>query len=185
MKGKDYMQDLAVEKQMNNQELFFSAEDMATVIFHSIQTHKKENKFRHLYTCYQRMKNHVFAKNLDIEEVLNYVASYFSILYTSPDALEVDTQDIVQKIQMSSALPQLPQMPPGAAENPMMAQMMQMLMMSQGQSLTQEETFTNIENEFYTAVVEEGLILTDRAFIDKVLEECKDDAFNLIIKKSF
>lgn len=185
MKGKDYLQDLAVSKAMNGQELLFTADDMTDIISHVVKAHKNENKFRHLYKCYQRMRGHMLAKNLNLDEILTYVTSYFSILFTSPDALEVEEQDVPQKVTIPGAAGNMPGMPPGMADNPMMAQMMQMMMAAQGASQSIEMSFTNIENEFFTAVVEEGIIVGDKQFMDKVLEECQEQCFSLIIKKSF
>lgn len=185
MVGKTFLQDLSVEKTMNGKSLLFEAEDMTAIIHHMIATKKNENKFRFLHQCYQRMKRHVLAKNIDIEEVLNYVVSYFTILFTSPDALDVTPTEVKQTVQIPGSLAGMPAMPPGMDANPALAQMMQMLMQGQSQGQVTEEIFTNIENEFYTAVAEEGIIVSDKEFMDKVLEECKDECFELIIRKAY
>jgi hypothetical protein len=177
MMGKDFMQDLSVEKTMNGQELFFNADDMAPIIFFSIQNLKNENKFRHLFQSYMRAKTHILSKGLDIEEILNYICSYFAILFTSPEAMDIEPVEIRQQITNSAAMP----MPPGMDP----AMMQQFLAMMQQKSEVFEETFTNIQNEFYQAVAQEGILLSNREFMDKVLEDCKYEAFDLIIKKSF
>ena len=171
------MQDLSIEKSMNGQEMFFLPDDLSTIITHRVQKNTSYNNFRFLHDAYVKAKNNILSKNVDVEEILNYIISYFSILFTSPDALELQTTATVQQVRVSGT-PSMPNMPPGmGGENAQMMQMLQqMLMQSQGQGRVFEETFTNIENDFYQCVAEEGLIISDKEFMGKVLEEeCKYD----------
>ena len=177
MMGKDFMQDLSVEKTMNGQDLFFNTDDMAPIIFFSIQNLKNENKFRHLFQSYMRAKTHILSKGLDIEEILNNICSYFAILFTSPEAMDIEPVEIRQQITNSAAVP----MPPGMDP----AMMQQFLAMMQPKTEVFEEIFTNIQNEFYQAVAQEGILLSNKEFMEKVLEDCKYEAFDLIVKKSF
>jgi hypothetical protein len=181
MIGKSFMQDLSVEKTMNGQNLFFEADDMATVIFFSIKNLKNENKFRHLFQCYMRAKSHVLSKGIEIDEILNYICSYFAILFTSPEAMDIEPIEVKQQIKNSAGM----SMPPDMGIDPNSAMMQQLFAMMQQKNEIQEECFTNIQNEFYQAVVQEGIMLSNREFMEKVLEECKDEAFDLIVRKSF
>jgi hypothetical protein len=170
MMGKDFMQDLSVEKTMNGQDLFFNTDDMAPIIFFSIQNLKSENKFRHLFQSYMRAKTHILSKGLDIEKILNNICLCFAILFTSPEEMDIEPVEIGQQIENSAAMP----MPPGTDPAVM-----------QPETEVFEEIFTNIQNEFYQAVAQEGILLSNKEFMDKVLEDCKYEAFDLIVKKSF
>jgi len=145
---------------MNGKDLLFEADDLTAIIIFWVQKRQKENKFKFLHQAYIRIKNHLLAKQVDVEELLTYIISYFSILFTSPDALEIEVCETKQQIKGGSGA--MPQVPPGMDGNPAMLQMMQMLMQGQNQGKIFEETFTNIENEFYQAVAEEGLLISDK-----------------------
>lgn len=123
------------------------------------------------------------AKQVDVEELLSYIISYFSIMFTSPDALEIEVVETKQQVKGGAGI--MPQVPPGMEGNAQMMQMMQMMMQGQNQGKVFEETFTNIENELYQVVAEEGLLISDKEFMRKILEECQDECFDLIIRKSF
>ena len=69
--------------------------------------------------------------------------------------------------------------------NIQMITLLQLLMKSQGQFQNTEETFSTIENEFYTAFIEEGIISSDAEFSSAVLEYCKNQLYDLVIRKSY
>lgn len=179
------MQDLSLEKSMNGQELLFTIEDTTTIIFETVKRMGSDNKFRHLYQCYQRIKKNPLSKGVDVEEVLNTIVSYFWILYTSPEALDVNTTETVEKIDMPGGMNDLSMLPSDPSGGGEMIALLQMLMKAQGKSQSAEERFTSIENEFYAAFVEEGVINSDSEFSSAVLEECKDQVFDLVIRKSY
>lgn len=171
MKDKAFMQELSMSKTMNGEELLLTIDDITSIIHFMIQAKRDENKFRYLYQSYRRIKNHALAKSLATEEILNYIASYFSILFTSPDAFEIEPQDVVQKMAITGGGTEMPPLPPGMESNPQLAAMMQMMMGSRMGQQTVQKTFTNIENEFFTACVDEGIFSSDREFTGKVIEE--------------
>lgn len=169
--GKIFMQDLSVEKSMNGQEPLFTVEDIPTIIYLIVGKAGSENKFRILYQCYVKCKKNILEKQVDTSEILNNIVSYFTILFMSPDALEVYTTESKEVVENPQTFGDMPNLPPEMANNPMMAQMMQMMMKSQNNIKTHEEVYTNIENEFYQVVVEDGVIVANKEFMDKVLEE--------------
>lgn len=97
--------------------------------------------------------------------------------------MELETKEVTHK--MSAGGGGLPPVPPGMNANPQMMAMMQMLMQAQNNSVNFQENFTNIEEEFYETVVGDGLLVADKNFMTTVLEECKEEAFDVIIRKSF
>jgi len=166
---------------MNSKEQFFNADDIPGIIQKVLTSKNDENKFRYLYNSYTTIKNHILSKKVDIEEILDYISSYFGLLFTSPEALEIEPVEVKETITASDPFQGM-QMPPGQA-NPQMMQLMQMLNQSRQQN-TVQESFTNIENEFYSAVIENGIIMSDRLFMQKVFEQGQEEFFDLILKKS-
>ena len=67
-----------------------------------------------------------------------------------------------------------------------MAMMLNMMMsQNKGFQKVTEETFTNIQIEFYTSLLTEGIIAADREFTEKIVEEWSSEMYELIIKKSY
>ena len=176
------MRELAANKAMDSEEILLRTDDVSTIIFFLLQKHKTENKFRVLYSWYNRVKNHFLAKRIDVEEILNYIASYFSILFISPDSLEIQPKEVVESVVISGA-PNLPPIPPNQLQNPQMAMMLNMLMaQNKNSQKVIKETFTDIQLEFYTAVHTEGIVTSDREFTAKIIEEWSSEMYELIIK---
>mmetsp|Transcript_11267 Transcript_11267/g.12724 ORF Transcript_11267/g.12724 Transcript_11267/m.12724 type:complete len:85 (+) Transcript_11267:298-552(+) len=82
--------------------------------------------------------------------------------------IEVTEQEEEVKSEMSLGMPQLP---PQLAQDGQMAAMLQMMMQHSMKSQVIKESFTNIENEFYSAFVEGGIITSDFEFTKKFLED--------------
>ena len=167
---KLYMEELSNMKAMSDLEAYFTIDDIVTVISFVILNKKGENRFRFMYATYTRIKTHMLAKEIDVEEILEYICSYFTILFTSPDALEVQVTEHKETMSLSSA-PSMPQAQPGMDQQTQMMLMLQQMMESRGQKSQVEVQFTNIQNEFYTATVDEGIINRDPKFMQKVAEE--------------
>ena len=183
--NKSFMKELAATKSMDGEEILLKIDDTATVMIFLLKKHKTENKFRVLYSCYNRVKNYFLSRKLDIKKILNYIASYFSILFISPDSLDIKTKKVVEKLVILGTL-NLSSFQPNEIQNPQMVMVLNM-MMSQNRGFQKftKETFTNIQIEFYKAFFTEGIIIVDREFTEKIVEEWSSEMYELIIKKSY
>ena len=182
MPRKLVMRELALNKSMRNEKLLLRTDDVFTIIFFLIQNHKAQNRFRILYSCYKRVNNHFLGERIDIEEILNSIASYFCMLFICPDTFQIQPKEVVESVIISSG-PNLPPIPPNQLQNPEMRIMQSMLMaLKKSSRKVIKEKFTDIQREFYAAVYAEGIIASDQEFTAKIIQGWSPEMFDLIIK---
>jgi hypothetical protein len=135
--GFTYIQDLATEKSASQKEPLFEVDDIPMILPRLLASPSIINKFKFLHDWYTSIKSHILGKTIDTSELLDYIASYFSLLFTSPEALEVPVQTISE--EANNYMPN--QNVPGA--DPQVQQLLLMMQMAQNGKM-QKETFTNI-----------------------------------------
>ena len=178
------MKELSNEKNKNNKELMFTIDDTTTIIFETIKQMKTGNKFRYLYQSYQRIKTNPLSKAIDINEICNNITTYFSILYLNPECFDVVVTQTTEKIEMPKSAFDLSSNQFASNEQDIIS-LLSLRSRVQEQLKSKEETFTTIENDFYAAFIEDGVISSDSIFSYAVMNECKNEMFDLVIRKSY